>query len=124
MALTRRRYRGLTKVLIVGAVLTVCPLTNSAQSKAEKRANKACAEHRDWPQKACELIGERRVAIGMSSQMVLAAWGKPLHVNKTLLANMVKEQWVYRHEIPITHAVKERYVYLENDVVTAVQKDD
>ena len=52
--------------------------------------------------------------VGMTSEEVLkSTWGKPQKINKTTYSNNVSEQWVYSIN---------RYVYLENDIVTAIQE--
>lgn len=51
--------------------------------------------------------------IGMTEEEVLkSSWGKPNKVNRTTTANTVYEQWVYGSN---------RYVYLDNGIVTAIQ---
>lgn len=54
--------------------------------------------------------------IGMTAQEVKnSSWGKPTKINKTITKNTTSEQWVYSLD---------RYVYLENGVVTAIQKSE
>lgn len=57
-----------------------------------------------------------RVRIGMREEEVLASWGKPGSVNKTMTASVTSEQWVYRNGTFRTH-----YVYLRNGIVTSIQ---
>lgn len=57
---------------------------------------------------------DAKPSIGMSRYgVVLSSWGKPSKINKTTTANGVKEQWVYSIN---------KYIYLENDKVTAIQE--
>lgn len=49
--------------------------------------------------------------LGMTTEMCRLSWGEPKEINKTVLSNIVKEQWVYRS----------KYLYFENDVLTAMQ---
>ena len=52
--------------------------------------------------------------IGMSAQQVRnSRWGNPQKINKTTTSNTVSEQWVYSNN---------RYVYLENNIVIAIQE--
>ncbi|MCR8659316.1 hypothetical protein [Paenibacillus endoradicis] len=52
-------------------------------------------------------------SIGMTAEKVLTStWGKPTDINKTTTKNGVHEQWVYY----------DRYVYLEDGIVTAIQE--
>lgn len=64
-----------------------------------------------WPRQFVELIVAKQLTIGMSAEMVRESWGRPDHVNSTLTSAGTHEQWVYAT----------RYVYLENDTVTAIQ---
>ena len=84
-----------------------------------------CAQHSEWAVKDCRNVAQKRVAIGMTSEQVMAAWGYPSAVNKTTVAGGVNEQWVYRHhgDATVDYAETDDYVYLENGVVTAIQND-
>jgi hypothetical protein len=57
------------------------------------------------------LVGQNRVAIGMTAGMVRRSWGEPKKINSTILRGARSEQWVYSHE----------YVYLEDGIVSAMQ---
>lgn len=61
-----------------------------------------------------EMANRGRVMAGMSSYQVQVAWGKPTSINKSFVAGIVHEQWVYRHG-----PGDAQYVYLEDGVVTA-----
>lgn len=51
--------------------------------------------------------------IGMTAEEVLqSSWGKPDEVNRTVTATVTHEQWVYSDN---------KYIYLDNGVVTAIQ---
>ena len=53
------------------------------------------------------------VRIGMSKEEVLKSnWGKPQSINKTILANGTREQWVYGLK---------SYLYFTNDILTTIQ---
>jgi hypothetical protein len=55
-------------------------------------------------------------AIGMSAEEVKkSSWGEPKTINKTTTTYGISEQWVY---------FGNRYVYLENGVVTAIQESN
>lgn len=52
--------------------------------------------------------------IGMTAQEVLdSTWGSPSKINTTKTKHGTHEQWVYSTK---------RYIYLDNGVVTAIQK--
>jgi len=60
-------------------------------------------------------VATRRVFVGMSGNAVLASWGRPRDINRTVTANGTRQQWIYG-EFPSA-----RYVYLTNGTVTAIQ---
>lgn len=68
-------------------------------------------------QKFYELVKQKKVAIGMSALQVIGAWGPASDINRTVTSGGVQEQWVY----PGESEYKNRYVYIENNVVTAIQ---
>ncbi len=69
----------------------------------------------DFANDSAELqnIKAGRVWIGATKDAVIAAWGSPLDINKTITANGEREQWVFRNN---------NYIYLSNGVVSAIQK--
>jgi len=60
-----------------------------------------------------KLISERRIAIGMTNNMVIESIGKPDDINRTVGSWGVNEQWVYD--------VKGLYIYFKNGKVTSFQ---
>jgi hypothetical protein len=62
-------------------------------------------------QRFAALVGQGRVAVGMSAGMVRRAWGPPERVNSSIRAGSRSEQWVYKNE----------NVYLENGFVSSIQ---
>lgn len=64
-----------------------------------------------------DLAEQGKVVIGMSGIQVMGAWGSPLDINRTVTSGGVSEQWVY----PGQSKYKNRYVYLENNIVTGFQ---
>lgn len=60
--------------------------------------------------------------VGMTADEVRAtSWGEPADINKTTTADGVSEQWVYYN--PISH-IPDRYVYLDNGIVTSIQESN
>ena len=57
------------------------------------------------------LVAEKKVAIGMSKEMVVSSWGKPNDINRTITAKSTSEQWVFTNS----------YLYFENGVLTTIQ---
>jgi hypothetical protein len=57
------------------------------------RINLAAAAERE--EKIKEAIDHHRILIGMSSEQVIEAWGRPDRINRTAGHNYVSEQWIY-----------------------------
>jgi uncharacterized protein YgiM (DUF1202 family) len=60
-------------------------------------------------------IIEGTVSIGMTREMVIASWGEPGDINRTVTGSSVSEQWVYG-TIP-----NQQYLYFENGLMTTFQ---
>jgi len=58
-----------------------------------------------------ETIKKRRIQIGMSPCMAVAAWGRPDDINRSVGSFGVHEQWVY----------PANYLYFEDGVLTSFQ---
>jgi hypothetical protein len=71
-------------------------------------------EQQDEKDQAIEDAKSKEPEIGMTSDEVRASlWGEPEDVNTTETADGTSEQWCYSDS---------RYVYLDNGVVTSIQK--
>lgn len=64
-----------------------------------------------YGKKYAPLIAEKRFAIGMTKEMVIASIGEPDSVNRTVTRYGVSEQWVYRH----------MYLYFDGDKLRSFQ---
>lgn len=64
-----------------------------------------------WTMDEARTVASGRINIGMSGEMVRAAWGRPEHINESAYRSGTHEQWVYGSR---------SYVYLENGVVTSI----
>lgn len=53
------------------------------------------AKHPDWEPLLHEQIAEHKIALGMTTEMVRASWGRPDDVNRYVSLWGVTEQWVY-----------------------------
>jgi hypothetical protein len=82
-----------------------------AAAVAEAERRRAIRAMR-WPEATKERVLNRRIAIGMTAEMVRLAWGGPTDINRTTTVRGIWEQWVYGDGA---------YVYLQNGVVTAFQ---
>ena len=56
-------------------------------------------------------ILDKKVQIGMTSEMCKMSWGSPEKINRTTTAGKSSEQWVYSNN----------YLYFENGVLVAIQ---
>lgn len=82
----------------------------------ELRARKALSDD-EW-----RMVKAGSVAVGMSKAAVVCSWGFIApgldgEINRTVTAGGVSEQWVYRNP----GEIRARYVYFDNEVVTAIQ---
>ncbi len=68
-------------------------------------------ENPDTPLKFRSLIRDGKITFGMTREMVIASWGQPDDVNRTVTQLRTHEQWVYNDE----------YVYFDDGVVTSWQ---
>jgi TonB family protein len=50
---------------------------------------------RPWPENIKRAALAKRVEIGMTSEQVTAAWGRPLNVEETITATSRQEEWIY-----------------------------
>lgn len=62
------------------------------------------------------LIFENKVKIGFTKEMCIAAWGHPDDINRTILKDIVDEQWVYERS-----DYNHQYLYLRNGTLTTIQ---
>jgi hypothetical protein len=80
------------------------------QREAAKQKRTAAAEQN---------IAQRKVAIGMNADEVVASWGRPSKINKTITASGTSEQWVYEGA-----KFRHQYVYLDNGLVRTIQSPE
>jgi len=88
--------------------------TARRRAAAEKRAADLRKKYAGSPY--ADTIVARKVSLGMTADMVRDAWGAPDDINRTILSDLTKEQWVYGSK---------SYVYFEcqaeSCLVTAIQ---
>jgi len=73
---------------------------NSLQKQAieqqnQKRISDIKSKFGKYGSQIVQDIINKKIWIGMSSEMAVASWGEPERINKTVNADGVKEQWVY-----------------------------
>jgi len=85
------------------------------KAEAERRAKMApierIMEKYNCSEEIAELIHKHHVRIGMTTEQVIAAWGRPRDINRTVGSYGVHEQWVYGST----------YLYFEDGVMTSFQ---
>jgi len=99
-----------TKDWVNTSVLSKEPV--SPPSEADIRRGKYCRAHPETSGAFRQAILKGQIAIGMTTDMLIASWGFPEDINRTVMAGLVSEQWVYGKGV---------YVYLDNGVVTSWQ---
>ena len=50
---------------------------NNKAAKFDKRVKIVCSKHIGWSEAQCAAVAQHRVLIGMTGEMVIAAWGRP-----------------------------------------------
>lgn len=100
--------------VLVAHCATIIHGTRQELSVTSSPAERACEQ--TWAHVYVEYrnaICNRHIVVGMTVAMVHAAWGSPRDINRTLHYDGMEERWVYGLS---------RYVYVKNDVVTAIQE--
>jgi hypothetical protein len=80
--------------------------------QAEERRGREIAA-KPWPDDIKRAVIERKVRIGMTSEQVTAAWGRPLTINETIRETRRDEQRVYPGS---------SYLYFTNGTLTTIQR--
>jgi len=98
--------------------LLVCLLFTSvffiAGTNAEEQAYAELAvQHPSWP---WTVINKHEIQLGMTGEMVEAAWGSPRAINRSVGSWGVHEQWVYGS---YTKYSSPTYLYFENGILTS-----
>jgi hypothetical protein len=73
-------------------------------------------QHPTWSNSDCNTIGEKKIHLGMTSEQVRAAWGKPYMINTTVGSYGKHEQWLMHNSI------SPYYVYFDNGILTSIQQ--
>jgi hypothetical protein len=66
-----------------------------------------------WPDDIKRAVTDRKVQIGMTSEQVLLAWGRPEKINETIRASSREEQWIYAGS---------SYLYFTNGTLVTIQR--
>jgi len=89
------------------------PQTKAIYVRALTESNAKLAKIADLEAKRVKVAKKSKgVSIGMSKEDVKSSsWGKPRHINRTVNAYGVSEQWVYDGG----------YLYFDSEILTAIQ---
>jgi hypothetical protein len=88
------------------------------KSRVESERRKKILAHDDWPEDVRKALIAKRIAPGMSEEMVLLGWGRPSHIEqKEITATSVKTRWIYG-----TPRRGANYVWFKNGEVWKIQK--
>ncbi|WP_294593350.1 hypothetical protein [uncultured Rikenella sp.] len=82
----------------------------AAEQQKKEQFKKSCIDK--WGEKLGTLISAGQVTLGMNQEMCRTAWGKPFRINRTTVAGLVSEQWVYGGH---------NYLYFENGILVSIQ---
>jgi len=84
----------------------------ASKSAAQREASLTAFRQRGWTSEIIELVLARRIAIGMTTDMVRESLGRPSRINRTINERGVSEQWVYGADF---------YVYAVDGIVRTIQ---
>jgi hypothetical protein len=89
---------------------------NQAKRKQEEKEARDLyiKDHPEVSDRIRQAIAEGSIVLGMTKEDTRASWGDPSHVNKTVNASGISEQWVYGNT----------YVYFENGRLTSWQSSE
>jgi hypothetical protein len=122
------KTRAILTVVVVAVLLTACVAQQHTKRRQEYMKN-----HPDITERVKMAIKNGDVLIGMTKEELIASWGQPYDINRTVTATVIREQWVYvfgyvdsytLQPIPaqlVTPGAPHVYVYLENGIVTSWQ---
>lgn len=65
-----------------------------------------------------DLISSKSVSVGMTENALIASWGRPEDINRTVGSYGVQKQYVYGR---ISEYSSRKYVYVEDGLVTSWQ---
>jgi hypothetical protein len=86
---------------------------------SEKRREWYVKNHSDLSPEIREVIIAGKWVIGMKRNDLLASFGVPYKINRTVTSNVINEQWIYDYDIRVPR--KTTYFYFVNDVLTSWQ---
>lgn len=100
------------RVASICATLKAVDPSLSKDDRTQERVIDILLDHPGWSDAEISWIVRGTIRIGMSAEQVLASWGRPRDINRSVYSFGVHEQWVYSPH-------QNRYVYLEDGIVTS-----
>ena len=104
---------------VLGLVL-FCVLTLLGTGCAGQRREAFVRDHPSLSAQSKQDILKGVVRIGMTKVMVIASFGQPQRVHRTVMSDRIMEQWVYEENVFEEHGLI--LVYFERGKVTAFQE--
>jgi len=102
-------------LVCLSLLLSSCALT-TVQALEQKRREDYIRINPDIEPRYKEAILSAKIMLGMSSDQVLASWGRPDKIHRSVGRWGVHEQWIYG-KTPYAY-----YLYFENDKLVSWQE--
>src|SRR5262245_29539187 len=104
------------KAILYGHLVPYDPVKkqeeDAAKATAASAKRVASIKAKKWPSQIEQAVIEKKIRMGMTEEQVIAAWGKPAKINKTVGSWGLHEQWVYDTS---------NYLYFENGMLKSWQ---
>jgi len=71
--------------------------------------------HPTWENSDCNTIADNKIRVGMTTDQVETAWGKPYKINTTITGTSQSDQWVMNKN-------GDTYIYFDNGILTSIQQ--
>ena len=94
---------------------TTTEVAKTENEKLTDKGKKIKTKYPGWNNYICNTVAEKKIYVGMTTDQVRAAWGRPYKINSSSYKNSEHEQWVMSES-------GSTYVYFENGIMTALQQ--
>lgn len=91
------------------------------QQRRKIELEKKLAQHPEWTEQDKGYIRRHEIRIGMSKSAVIASWGDPIDINRTVGSWGIHEQWIYSFGSASSIGYEHKYLYFENGKLTSFQ---
>ncbi|TCK05878.1 DUF4124 domain-containing protein [Marinobacterium mangrovicola] len=86
-----------------------------AEQERLNAKSKAIIGERDRQRRFDDLVRQDRIAIGMTEDQAIKAWGRPCDINRSLNSSGTREQWVY-----CVGEYERKYLYFDNGILSGM----